>query len=688
MKSALTHFVVVSLAAFTCSLFLLSSAANAHADNTAEGEFYNSDGAGRIQRIGYYRNWRQSWAQIVPGHFGGDGYTDLLFYDKMAGEGEFYLCDGSGHISGLRRYRNWRKSWHQIVPGNFDRTPSQTDLLFYDQNAGVGEFYTLDGSGGMTLLRRYTNWRKTWDLIVPGNYKAYPGEFASGPYTDLLFYDRETGVGEIYATDGAGGLNFLKRYTNWRKSWTMIVPGNFSRGELYYTDLLFYDRLAGEGEFYSTDGSGELGFIKKYDNWRRTWSKIVPGNFGGTEYSDLLFYDSSVGRGEFYTTDGRGNLGRLRTYSNWRRTWDKIIPGHFGVAGETGQITDLLFYDQRIDFVPDWKDISVSPLDNISEDGIHNPVLTAADVNATDPEGADFVADPFIFYENDMWYMFFEVAKWNGTTHFGRIGLATSYNGIDWEYDRTVLHESTHHSYPLVIRVSGKHYMITESYVQNEIRFYEAKHFPYNWERVYTINKCGSADVPTPGQCIDTGDYPLGDLDPSIFKYNDTLWLFSGEGSNGFLYCSDTLLSGWQNHPANPIVTSDASKSRPGGRAMVYDTDHIIRFAQKRDIRYGQRVRAFAVNTLTRTEYSEEHDEIAGGAPFCTDGGVFCETGSSDQCGSGTSCADREDRWNLCGMHNFDAWWTGEYWLIVADGYKCLSVPNDWSIGIFISRPR
>jgi hypothetical protein len=498
----------------------------------------------------------------------------------------------------------------------------------------------------------------------------------------------ETGTGEIYATDGRAGLTFLKRFTNWRHTWTQIVPGNFSAGELYYTDLLFYDRMAGEGVFYATDGSGGLRLIKEYSNWRRTWARIVPGQFGGTDYTDLVFYDSSVGQGEIYTTDGSGNLSRLRTYDNWRRTWDDIIPGVYTTAGGAAQYTDLLFYDKKIEVIPDWADVTASPFENISEDGISNPVLTAADVNAKDHEAVDFVADPFLFYENGMWYMFFEVAKFNGSTHFGRIGLATSYNGIDWRYDRIVLSETTHHSYPLIIKANGKHYMVTESFRQDEFRFYEAKHFPYEWELKYAFNRCGSAEVPYPSQCIDTGGLAFGDLDPSIFRYNDTWWIFSGNGSNCYIYFSDNLLSGWQSHPENPIVRNDSSKSRPGGRAFVFDDRRIIRFAQKaNEGLYGQRVRAFEVGTLTKTAYDESEEEISGGAPFCTDGGVFCERGTVSSCLSAMPCEDRENRWNLCGMHNMDAWWTGEYWLIVTDGYKCKSIPNDWSIGIFISKP-
>lgn len=662
------------------------------AEALGQAEFYDSSGTGGIERFGQYANWRVSWDIIVPGYFGGNQYEDLFFYDRQRGDGEFYTCDGRGAIQLLRRYPDIGTSWHQIVPGNFDGNHMHTDLLFYDQKAGVGEFYATDGSGGRTLFRRYTNWRKTWDLIVPGNFKVLEDEFSTGPYTDLLFYDRETGHAEIYATDGHAGLVFLKSFNNWRKSWTMIVPGNFGRGESYYTDLLLYDRMHGTGEFYATDGSGGLRFLKRYDNWRRTWSRIIPGNFGGTDYTDLLFYDGSTGAGHFHTTDGTGTLTRLRFYNNWRRTWQAIVPGYFGVVGSTDQHSDLLFYDRHLRFIPDFSQVTASPFENITESGIVNPVLTAGDVD--DLVGASFVADPFLFYENDMWYLFFEVARWDEPIyrghHFGRIGLATSYNGIDWDYDGIVIDEPVHKSYPLVIKADGRHYMFAESADADEIRFYRAERFPYDWRVVYTIKKCvDGVRPPSPGQCINTGGLPLGDLDPSIFRYNGKWWMFTGSGpdnSVAYVYYSDHLLSGWTSHPENPIA-EDNTKARPGGRSFVFDHDRIIRIAQHdRPGRYGRKVRAYEVTTLTETEYEESPDEIVGGAAFCMDGGVFCDSDTTDMCAN--DCSSRPDIWNLCGMHNFDAWWTGDHWLIATDGYKCLAHPDDWSIGIFVSGPR
>ncbi|MCP4712263.1 MAG: glycoside hydrolase family 43 protein [Planctomycetes bacterium] len=360
---------------------------------------------------------------------------------------------------------------------------------------------------------------------------------------------------------------------------------------------------------------------------------------------------------------------------------------------------------------PDWSFVDFSPLDCITTAEVTNPVLTASDVNralaaSVDPViiDVDFVADPFLYRDGDTWYMFFEVAKWGRlsitpprNTHWGRIGLATSPDGLSWTYDRIVMDDivfaadgevdgdaSVHHSYPQVFKYGSNYYMVTEAFRQDQIRFYRASDFPYDWEWVYTLWKCGTDATATPGACIDTPHATIGDIDPTIIRYNGKWWMFASANNRiCYLYYSDNLLDGWVEHPQSPIAT-DSRWARPAGRAFVYADDQIIRLAQKCNDRYGQRVKAFLVTTLTETEYVEE--PLSEGAPFCPTGWVFCETGDADSC-ERTGCADRADTWNLCGMHHFDAWWTGTRWLIVTDGHGCLQGQDSWSIGIFQCAP-
>jgi len=156
--------------------------------------------------------------------------------------------------------------------------------------------------------------------------------------TDLLFYEPSGGLGEFYTTY-LGGINLLQQHTGWSRTWTQIIPGNFGGGD--FTDLLFYQASTGTGVFYRTNGLGGMSRMEVNTDWHTGWTQIVPGNFGGSGFTDLLFYDAAAGIGDFYTCVGPGQIHLLRRQTGWHTGWTHIIPGNFGGSG----FTDLLFYD-------------------------------------------------------------------------------------------------------------------------------------------------------------------------------------------------------------------------------------------------------------------------------------------------------------------------------------------------------
>jgi len=185
-----------------------------------------------------------------------------------------------------------------------------------------------------------------------------------------------------------------------------------------------------------------------------------------------------------------------------------------------------------------------------------------------------------------------------------------------------------------------------ETYQKNEVRIYEATNFPYNWQYSATL--------------ISGREF----VDPSVFYYNGTWWMFVSDttDSNCYLYYSDDLFSGWTEHPMSPIVRNDASKARPGGRSFVYNGNKIIRTTQKCDVDYGEKVRAFQIDILTKNNYAEH--EIS-------------ESPILSASGSG---------WNASGMHQFDPWWTGSEWICSVDGDFYATDGNEvYSIGILTS---
>jgi hypothetical protein len=106
---------------------------------------------------------------------------------------------------------------------------------------------------------------------------------------------------------------------SWRTDWDMIIPGHFSDNP--DTDLLFYGRASGTGEFYGTNGSFSL--IGSNPDWRQDWTIIIPGHFSDSPYTDPLFYDASTGTGDFWRTGGHGNVSQIGvSNTNWNRDWN------------------------------------------------------------------------------------------------------------------------------------------------------------------------------------------------------------------------------------------------------------------------------------------------------------------------------------------------------------------------------
>jgi hypothetical protein len=224
-----------------------------------------------------------------------------------------------------------------------------------------------------------------------------------------------------------------------------------------------------------------------------------------------------------------------------------------------------------------------SPFSFAPAPGARNPVLTANDV--TDIR-AYFVADPFMIRENDTWFMFFEAL--NRQSQRGEIAFATSADGKRWKYQRVILAEPFHLSYPYVFKWHDQHYMVPESFEANAIRLYRAVEFPTRWAFVAAL-QAGEQYV-----------------DSSVFHAEGMWWLFTSFRTNDVLrlFNAEDLLGPWHEHPSSPVVRGDPRIARPGGRVLVFD-GRVVRFAQDCLEEYGRRVRALEITKLTTSAYAE-----------------------------------------------------------------------------------
>ena len=214
-----------------------------------------------------------------------------------------------------------------------------------------------------------------------------------------------------------------------------------------------------------------------------------------------------------------------------------------------------------------------------------NPLLRAEDV--TDVR-ARFVADPFLVKEGETWNLFFEV--YNNDTKQGDLAVATSKNTWIWDYEKVILDEAFHLSYPYVFQSDGNYYLIPESFEDNSIRLYKADPFPTHWSYVKTL--------------VQGRDY----VDNSIIYYGGKWWLFSSVTSNDMLYLhyADSLTGPWKEHPQSPIVRQDVHKARPSGRLLVYE-NKLYRFTMDVNPPVGtHQVMAYEITDMTTDSYSEQ----------------------------------------------------------------------------------
>lgn len=261
------------------------------------------------------------------------------------------------------------------------------------------------------------------------------------------------------------------------------------------------------------------------------------------------------------------------------------------------------------------------------------PILTAAHVTDVD---ALFVADPFVVHHEGSAFMFFEVL--NRDEYQGDIGLARSDDGgVTWQYDRIILDEEFHLSYPSVFAWQGRWFMVPDCERQETVRLYEARDFPHSWEFKMSL--------------VETH----GHSDATVFRHDERWWMFAGSLENDALrlFSSEDLFGGWSEHPRSPLLTSAPDTARPGGRVFAYQ-DRLYRLAQDCEPRYGNQLRAFEIITLSQDDYEERPHEHSVLTPGTT-------------------------AWNNVGMHHCDPHRLAEgRWRGYVDGHTKRWVLRAW----------
>lgn len=183
-------------------------------------------------------------------------------------------------------------------------------------------------------------------------------------------------------------------------------------------------------------------------------------------------------------------------------------------------------------------------------------IINYESINAITEYKTEFIADPFLVIEDNIFYIFFE-HKGKGNAD---IALLTSIDGRNFEYKGIILNEPFHLSFPQVFKYEEDYFMLPEAKQSENLILYRAKNFPFDWE------------------IIDTLIHNRRLEDPALLL-TDSLKIISASDVNTltqFVYTSDSLIGKWVEHKG--YKRRRGNETRAGGSFFEFDNRWFLPF--------------------------------------------------------------------------------------------------------------
>lgn len=198
------------------------------------------------------------------------------------------------------------------------------------------------------------------------------------------------------------------------------------------------------------------------------------------------------------------------------------------------------------------------------------------------------VADPFLVKENELYYLFFEYEYKKELNIGADLAYASSIDGENWTFQKKIIQENFHQSFPYVFKEDDAYYLLPETNEANEIRLYKAVEFPNDWV-FETVLQTGAKFVDT------------------IFLKKDIhyYWITTNlETDELLLFYSSSFKGNWVKHPSSPITKSKKNNRNAG--AIIEVENKYYRVAQDARDGYGSGVNLYQITELTTKTYREE----------------------------------------------------------------------------------
>jgi hypothetical protein len=202
-----------------------------------------------------------------------------------------------------------------------------------------------------------------------------------------------------------------------------------------------------------------------------------------------------------------------------------------------------------------------------------------------------FLADPFLFSHKEQGFCLAEAFDLRRKK--GMISKLI-YSDNTLKFDRIVLEEEFHLSFPYIFEYQNRMYMCPETSEISEVRLYLYDEQLKTWEFYSTLLTNISA------------------VDSLIFEKNGYWWLMFSVDPIGLgnytselhlYYSTSPIGSNWSKHPQSPVSLSSTNGRNAG---LVILDDQIYRVAQKQGFNtYGKQVCLMHIDSITPTDYSE-----------------------------------------------------------------------------------
>ena len=258
--------------------------------------------------------------------------------------------------------------WSHVVP-----LSQPFAVLRYARSAGTAELVRAPGDGAAHTVIASQAGLPAFDQMLP-----VPGRNLRT--TDLVLgYRRAAGVGDFYSITAAG-LLLIREHADWRKSWSLIAPGRFG-GSTSSVDLVFFERSTGTFELYSVTDDAQIlpvqGQATLTSGGWGSWTDLVacPGlNDDGTD--GLLCYDSGSGDVQLLVPDTAAGFRVAWHRAGWRPGLTHVRSGPARrIAPQAGR-PQLLGYDREAGTVTVWDGLSDGTLTPTGTFGVGQRALT------------------------------------------------------------------------------------------------------------------------------------------------------------------------------------------------------------------------------------------------------------------------------------------------------------------------